>query len=346
MAPAAPSAGAGRTRAARHAGAAAVGRRRPRAPAGEAEEALDLLPDGQLRVLSAPATSWPTTTRWAWRASSPPSAAKLEGPNQHLRRHHEHDRAAGSGAARPPRRSTTSRSPGSRSRRRRHPLARAHQGRRRPRQRRARRAGRRGRRAHRPGRRRDRRRRARRPVPDRRLPDRLGHLVEHERQRGDRQPRRRRRPRQRPREHGPVVQRRVPLRGAPRRAGRGHARPAARARAAGARAGRQGRRVPRHRQVRPHAPDGRGAGDVGPGVLRLRGPDPPGRPARAQRAAAGGADPAGRHRDRHRPQHAPEVRRAGARAAVGGDRGWRSSRPRTRSRRRATATRSSSCRVR
>ena len=29
-------------------------------------------------------------------------------------------------------------------------------------------------------------RRARRPVPDRRLPDRLGHLVEHERERGDR----------------------------------------------------------------------------------------------------------------------------------------------------------------
>ena len=32
------------------------------------------------------------------------------------------------------------------------------------------------------------RRRLRRPVPDRRVPDRLGHLVEHERQRGDRHP--------------------------------------------------------------------------------------------------------------------------------------------------------------
>ena len=32
------------------------------------------------------------------------------------------------------------------------------------------------------------RRRVRRPVPDRRVPDRLGHLVEHERQRGDRHP--------------------------------------------------------------------------------------------------------------------------------------------------------------
>ena len=39
-----------------------------------------------------------------------------------------------------------------------------------------------------------RRRRARRPVPGRRLPDRLRHLLEHERQRGDRQPRRRGRP--------------------------------------------------------------------------------------------------------------------------------------------------------
>ena len=37
----------------------------------------------------------------------------------------------------------------------------------------------------------DRRRRARRPVPDRRVPDRLGHLVEHERERGDRRARRR-----------------------------------------------------------------------------------------------------------------------------------------------------------
>ena len=37
----------------------------------------------------------------------------------------------------------------------------------------------------------DRGRRARRPVPDRRLPDRLGHLLQHERQRGDRNSRRR-----------------------------------------------------------------------------------------------------------------------------------------------------------
>ena len=42
-----------------------------------------------------------------------------------------------------------------------------------------------GRRDHRRGRR-DRRRPARRPVPHRRVPDRFGHQLEHERQRGDR----------------------------------------------------------------------------------------------------------------------------------------------------------------
>jgi fumarate hydratase class II len=36
----------------------------------------------------------------------------------------------------------------------------------------------------------------------------------------------------------------------------------------------QGERVPRHRQVGPHAPDGRGARHARPGVLRLRGADP------------------------------------------------------------------------
>src|SRR3954467_7910686 len=72
----------------------------------------------------------------------------------------------------------------------------------------------------------------RRPVPDRRLPDRLGHVVEHERQRGDRDARRRRRASERPREHGPVVQRRLPERRPPRRARRGDEHAAARARAA------------------------------------------------------------------------------------------------------------------
>ena len=65
--------------------------------------------------------------------------------------------------------------------------------------------------------------------------------------------------------------------------------------------------------------------------------------ARAQRAAAGRADPARRHRHRHRPQHAPGVRRACARSCRGRHRPRDPRRPRTRSRRRATATRSSSC---
>ena len=112
--------------------------------------------------------------------------------------------------------------------------ARARQGRRRPHQRRAGPAGRRRGRAHRRRGRRDRRRRARRPVPDRRLPDRLGHLVEHERQRGHRRAGGRRGARQRPREHGPVLQRRVPVGRAPGRGLRGHREAAARAGEAGA----------------------------------------------------------------------------------------------------------------
>ena len=62
----------------------------------------------------------------------------------------------------------------------------------------------------------DRRRRVRRPVPDRRVPDRLGHLVEHERQRGDRDVAGDGRPPERRRQHGPVVQRRVPVGRPPR----------------------------------------------------------------------------------------------------------------------------------
>ena len=68
------------------------------------------------------------------------------------------------------------------------------------------------------------RRRAGRRVPDRRLPDRLRHLVEHERQRGDRRCRLGRAgpagPPQRPRQPRPVVERRDPDR-APRRRGAG-----------------------------------------------------------------------------------------------------------------------------
>ena len=99
----------------------------------------------------------------------------------------------------------------------------------------------------------------------------------------------------------------------------------------------------RHRQGRPHAPDGRRPGHARPGVRRLRRAGPARAPARRERAAAGRADPARRHRDRHRPEHAPGVRGAGARAALRRRSGSTCARPRTRSRRRATATRSSSC---
>ena len=155
-----------------------------------------------------------------------------------------------------------------------------------------------------------RRRRARRPVPDRRLPDRLGHLDEHERQRGDRQPRRR--DGAHPNDHvnmgqssNDVFPSAVHLAALDA----GDQRAAARAARARGRASRQGRRVPRHRQVRAHAPDGRRPGHARPGVLRLRRAGAPRRPARSQRAAAGRADPARRHRHRHRPEHAQGVRR-------------------------------------
>ena len=109
-------------------------------------------------------------------------------------------------------------------------LARAHQGRRRARERRPRTARSRPRRPHRRRGRPHRGRRVRRPVPDRRLPDGFGDELEHERERGDRDARGRRRPPERPREHGPVVERRLPVRRAPRGARRARERPPARAR--------------------------------------------------------------------------------------------------------------------
>ena len=78
----------------------------------------------------------------------------------------------------------------------------------------------------------------------------------------------------------------------------------------------QGARVRRRRQVRPDAPDGRGAGHARPGVRRLRGAGAPGRSSASQ-ATPGAArpDPARRHRRRHGPEHASRVRRARPRAA-------------------------------
>ena len=113
---------------------------------------------------------------------------------------------------------------------------------------------------------RDRPGRARRPVSDRRLPDRLRHELEHERERGHGCARRRGCPRERRRQHGPELERRLPLRGASRGAWRAQRRSAAGARPAGRLARGQGEGVRRRGQVRPHAPDGRGPGDPRPGV--------------------------------------------------------------------------------
>ncbi len=151
------------------------------------------------------------------------------------------------------------------------------------------------------------------------------------------------RPPQRPRQHGPVLQRRVPLRRAPRRARRRPERAAAGAEAARALVREQGQELPERRQGRAHPPDGRRARHARPGVRRLRRPDGPRPGARAGGARARRADPARGHRHRHRPEHPPAVRREGAGAAeegVGPEADRRAAGPA--SRRRPTATRSSS----
>ena len=202
----------------------------------------------------------------------------------------------------------------------RRPLAGPDQGRRGTCERRARPAGPRQGRAHRRRRRARCLRRARRPVSDRRLPDRLRDLLEHERERGPGHTRRRRCPRERRRQHGPVVERRLPV-GRPSRGARAaDARPAAGARHARGLARAQGDGVRRRRQVRSDAPDGRRAGDARPGILGLRGAGPAGRCAGARHARARRPDSARRDRRRHWPEHAPGVRRARQAAPHGGDR--------------------------
>ena len=185
----------------------------------------------------------------------------------------------------------------------------------------------------------------RRPLPRRRVPDRLGHLVEHERQRGHRDARRgapRARPSTRtttstprsppttcspPRSTSPrpacVVNDLVPaLR---------HLEGALEPQGGGVRARGQGG---------PYPPDGRHAGHARPGVRRLRRPGQVRRRAARVRAAAPRRAAAGRHGRRHRHQRAARLRRARHRRAVAGDRACRSRRRATTSRPRARATRS------
>ena len=172
------------------------------------------------------------------------------------------------------------------------------------------------------GRARGRRRQARRPFPARHLPDRLRHLHQHERQRGDREPRHRdpRRqvkgceeagPPQRPRQHRPVVattSSRPPSTSPPTPAIAEELVPALAQLARRAR--RQGRGVRRRGQDRPHPPAGRRAGAPRPGVLAATRSRSSNALAAAGRGeAAPGRAGARRHRRRHRPQRPPGFRR-------------------------------------
>ena len=151
--------------------------------------------------------------------------------------------------------------------------------------------------------------------------NRVRHLEQHERQRGHRYsglaragpegaP-------ERPRERVAVVQRRVPVRHPPgrRAAVRAGADPGAEAPGFGADG--QGGGVRRSGQGRADAPDGRGAGDAGPGVRRVRGGGPSwGRTGRAILPRLGelplGGTAVGTGLER-----AARVRRAGERPAGG-----------------------------
>ena len=115
-----------------------------------------------------------------------------------------------------------------------------------------------------------------RALPRRRVPDRVGHLVEHEHQRGPGRPGRRAAgrpgPPQRPGQRQPVLQRRVPQRHPPGRRRGGGRRPDPRRRAPRGGPRGQGRRVRPGGQVGSDPPDGRHPGDAGPGVRRVRLP--------------------------------------------------------------------------
>ena len=178
---------------------------------------------------------------------------------------------------------------------------------------------------HRRGRARGDRRQARRSLPARRLADRLRHADQHERQRGDREPRERAPRRQARREgagasqrscqHEPVVERLFPtamhIAAAEEIA---HQLMPALAHLQDALQERQG--IRRHRQDRPHAPAGRDAADARPGILRLCGAGRERHRAHAARAEAALSAGAGRHRGRHRPQRQAAIRQSCSRRRI------------------------------
>ena len=161
-----------------------------------------------------------------------------------------------------------------------------------------------------------------RPVPDRRVPDRVRHQHQHQRQRGRGQPGRGGAPPQRPRQHGPVLQRHLPDRRPP-------GRPSAAATndpppALDLLAGRW--RPSRPSWVRDvvglkaDPPDGRRPGDPRPGVRRLRRPGAGGCGPGRRRAGPGaqgalGGTAVGNGLNAH-PEFAARVRQRVA-AAIG-----------------------------
>ena len=158
-------------------------------------------------------------------------------------------------------------------------------------------------------------RHARRAVPDRRVPDRLGHIEQHERQRGDRRALRRRRASQRSRQPRAEFQRRDPDRDPGLGRGRDARTAAARA-VASARHHREARRgIRRHRQDRPHPSDGCDAADAETGIPGLGGAAAIGAGAHRGLAAPRAAPAAGRHGHRHWHQCRSEIRGAGCRRA-------------------------------
>ena len=175
--------------------------------------------------------------------------------------------------------------------------------------------------------------RPRRAVPDRRLPDRLGDLDQHEHERGRRQPRRAppgRGPEGPPQRRGqslPELERRHPD-GAPAVGRDGHrGGPAAGPRAPPYRAGGQGAGVLAGHQDRPDPSPGRDPDPPRPGIPRLRRPGRGVDPARTRGPGRAARGPARRDGGRDRDQRPSRVRVPDVRPAVRPD---RADRPRER----------------
>ncbi|CAA9557098.1 MAG: Fumarate hydratase class II, partial [uncultured Thermoleophilia bacterium] len=209
------------------------------------------------------------------------------------------------------------------------PRARGAEEGRRPGERRARHAAAREGGAHHARRRRGDLRGARRPLPARGVPDRVRHADEHERERGDLEPRhpargRRARdeaagPPERRRQQGTVLERHFPDRHAHRGRGGDRGGPDPGRHPSARHAAREERDLRGRGQDRPHPPAGRHAAHPGPGDRRLGGAARL-LPARGAPRAARALRPGDRrHRGRDRPERPSPLRRPGRRQDGGGD---------------------------